>query len=198
MINIHRHLKTSGFTLAELLIALAILGVIATFSIPKVLQAQQDGRNQAVLKTNASQLSALLYELNLKHQTQSSEFFFINNQNLIVPRLNAVKQCGLINPGNPADPCMPDAVCKPTTICQDWEYGATLHDGSSVAFTNAAGEENFILIDADGARGLNTVGKDRLVIDMDVNGKLRAAVMVFESGGGDMTTENAALYDQVF
>jgi len=34
----------SAFTLAELLIALLILGVIATFTIPKVLQSQQDSQ----------------------------------------------------------------------------------------------------------------------------------------------------------
>lgn len=32
-----------GFTLAELLISLAILGVIATFTIPKILSSQQNG-----------------------------------------------------------------------------------------------------------------------------------------------------------
>jgi prepilin-type N-terminal cleavage/methylation domain-containing protein len=42
--------KAPAFTLAELLIALAILGVIATFTIPKVLQSQQDQRFKAVGK----------------------------------------------------------------------------------------------------------------------------------------------------
>ncbi|MCE3236975.1 MAG: hypothetical protein K0Q50_3167, partial [Vampirovibrio sp.] len=32
-----RYRSVSGFTLAELLISLAILGVIATFTIPKIL-----------------------------------------------------------------------------------------------------------------------------------------------------------------
>ncbi len=36
-----------GFTLAELLISLAILGVIATFTIPKILSAQQNGQYNA-------------------------------------------------------------------------------------------------------------------------------------------------------
>jgi prepilin-type N-terminal cleavage/methylation domain-containing protein len=40
----------TGFTLAELLIALAILGVIATFTIPKVLVAQQSTKDKAVAK----------------------------------------------------------------------------------------------------------------------------------------------------
>ncbi len=39
-----------GFTLAELLIALMILGVIATFTIPKVLQAKQNVQNNSAAK----------------------------------------------------------------------------------------------------------------------------------------------------
>ena len=39
-----------GFTLAELLIALAILGVIAAFTIPKVLQANQSAKYNAAAK----------------------------------------------------------------------------------------------------------------------------------------------------
>ncbi len=42
--------RTTGFTLAELLIALAILGVIATFTIPKILNAQQDQKKTAIAK----------------------------------------------------------------------------------------------------------------------------------------------------
>jgi prepilin-type N-terminal cleavage/methylation domain-containing protein len=47
-----------GFTLAELLIALAILGVIATFTIPKVLQAQQNASYNAMGKEAAAMISA--------------------------------------------------------------------------------------------------------------------------------------------
>ena len=39
-----------GFTLAELLICLTILGVIATFTIPKVLQSQQNSKYTAMTK----------------------------------------------------------------------------------------------------------------------------------------------------
>jgi prepilin-type N-terminal cleavage/methylation domain-containing protein len=46
-----------GFTLAELLIALAILGELATFTIPKILSAQQDGRNNAIAKEAAGAIS---------------------------------------------------------------------------------------------------------------------------------------------
>lgn len=58
--------KAKGFTLAELLIALAILGVIATFTIPKVLNSSQSGQNTAIFKEAASMVSGAFsaYQLN--------------------------------------------------------------------------------------------------------------------------------------
>jgi prepilin-type N-terminal cleavage/methylation domain-containing protein len=46
-----------GFTLAELLIALAILGVSATFTIPKILNAHQNSQKVAVAKETAAMIS---------------------------------------------------------------------------------------------------------------------------------------------
>ncbi|WMU93337.1 hypothetical protein EMOOHJMP_00143 [Microcystis phage MaAM05] len=46
-----------GFTLAELLISLAILGVIATFTIPKILTAQQNSQKVAIVKEIAGTIA---------------------------------------------------------------------------------------------------------------------------------------------
>ena len=49
--------KQPAFTLAELLIALVILGVIATFTIPKVLQSQQNNSYNAAAKEAIAMVS---------------------------------------------------------------------------------------------------------------------------------------------
>ncbi len=47
----------TGFSLSELLISLLILAEIATFTIPKVLSAQQNGQNNAKAKAVAAMIS---------------------------------------------------------------------------------------------------------------------------------------------
>src|ERR1051325_8786269 len=85
-LSMNRALK--AFTLAELLIALAILGVIATFTIPKVLQAMQDNQRKAVFKEVIASLSGINYEgWTTKQLTPSTA------QNFILSRVNAVKIC---------------------------------------------------------------------------------------------------------
>ena len=52
--------QSPAFTLAELLVALAILGVIATFTIPKVLVSQQNDKNNAITKEAAGAVVSAL------------------------------------------------------------------------------------------------------------------------------------------
>lgn len=53
--------QKSGFSLAELLVALLILGQISVFTIPKVLQAQQNAEMKSILKETVAMLSQVAY-----------------------------------------------------------------------------------------------------------------------------------------
>lgn len=64
--------RIKGFTLSELLIALAILGVIATFTIPKVLQSQQDSKYKSIAKEVMGIVSESYIAYKLKNASSGS------------------------------------------------------------------------------------------------------------------------------
>lgn len=64
--------NNSGFTLAELLIALAILGVIATFTIPKILTTQRDSKYLAIAKEDISTISGAYTSYKLNNAASST------------------------------------------------------------------------------------------------------------------------------
>ncbi len=64
-----------GFTLAELLISLAILGVIATFTLPKIIYSSQSQRNIAIEKEAASMVVAAFQQYANQNTVSSSLTF---------------------------------------------------------------------------------------------------------------------------
>lgn len=57
--------RFTGFTLAELLTSLAILGVIATFTIPKILMAQTNAQSNARAKEMAAMIAGAYQQAQL-------------------------------------------------------------------------------------------------------------------------------------
>jgi prepilin-type N-terminal cleavage/methylation domain-containing protein len=74
-----------AFTLAELLIALAVLGVIATFTLPKILLSQQNTQYNAAAKEAASMVSAAYSNYALGQPVYSSLRFddFLSYMNYV-------------------------------------------------------------------------------------------------------------------
>jgi prepilin-type N-terminal cleavage/methylation domain-containing protein len=65
-------MPSKGFTLAELLISLVILGEIATFTIPKVLNSQQNNQANAIAKEAAGTLSTALMQYKFQNTLSSA------------------------------------------------------------------------------------------------------------------------------
>ncbi|HEY9746586.1 MAG TPA: type II secretion system protein [Oculatellaceae cyanobacterium] len=144
-----------AFTLAELLIALGILGVIATFAIPKVLSSQQDSKKKAVLQETISALNAAFTPACLRKEVSDANF-----GTFIRTHINAVKVC----PGNSiTQGCWPD----PDLAGQGIQPGLVMHNGAMVAgLDNDDGGTGMdtLIIDWNGEEGPNTQGQDRLVL----------------------------------
>jgi prepilin-type N-terminal cleavage/methylation domain-containing protein len=73
--SVKRH---RGFTLAELLISLAILGVIATFTIPKILSAQQSSQYNATAHEVAGMISGAFQQYQFNNSSVPSTFSVID------------------------------------------------------------------------------------------------------------------------
>ena len=196
-----------GFTLAELLIALGILGVIAAFTIPKVLQAQADEAIRARLKADVGYFSGLMYELSANSQFTDDYNAMVTYQNVILAKINYTYACGS-SFGYPSasHPCMPYPPCGPATNCHDWRYAVLLHDGSSVAFASSGVTQpayrNYVLVDGNGPNPPNKIGQDRLVITVNrggVSGKVECGTAIYDDGGSVIhDAENKALWDTLF
>ncbi len=118
--------KTQGFTLAELLISLAILGVIATFTIPKILSAQQASANNAKAKEVAAMISAAFQQAKLDGTITATTY-----SRDLIPYLNYLK---LDTSGTVIDtlPGFASASCSVATPC------VYLHNGGVLWFHDTA------------------------------------------------------------
>lgn len=120
----------SGFTLAELLIALAILGVIAMFTIPKLLMAQQNQQHIAQAKEAAAMFSGAFQQAKLAGLVTAN-----TRPSDLTPYMNYVS---LVTDGTATDapPGGASHTCDASHAClkmatggvlwlQDWPFGGT-------------------------------------------------------------------------
>jgi prepilin-type N-terminal cleavage/methylation domain-containing protein len=146
-----------AFTLSELLIALAILGVIATFTIPKVLQSQADTK----YKSMAKEAAAMISEAYQKHKLMGKVTSATNGWDL-TPYMNFVK----VDTSTPIDDWQGAGIWG----CDNNYKCLVLHNGARLVTEPA---ENFT--DRPGT----TQKDDALLFQLDPDGK------VTNGGSGD-------------
>lgn len=149
--------RKSGFTLAELLIALGILGVIATFTIPKLLASQQNTQRKAIFKEMIASIEAVTWQA-----WQDGQLVPSQNGLYVLRRLNVVKLC---DSNADTQGCWSHAMPDP----EEMEPGAIMHNGATIGgFIDnvGAGGDNWIFIDWNGATGPNVEGDDQIKLDL--------------------------------
>lgn len=116
----------SGFTLAELLLALVILGVVAMFTIPKILSVQNDSQRKAVFKETYSTVITIVYQgLQQGELPRTSP----NMYDYLSSKINAVKLCDThaYNQG-----CWPQNSDCPWAGSETAEQGMVLASGATI------------------------------------------------------------------
>jgi prepilin-type N-terminal cleavage/methylation domain-containing protein len=162
--------KKQGFTLSELLVVLGIMGLIATFTIPKVLYSFEERQNIAKFKETIGIIEQIGAEAFMEGKYNQERWFYI------LPRLNYVKSC--FNSGV-TDGCN-SALNGDGNVHRANERALVLANGvviggiirGSVLHKNF-NNPDFWFIDVNGTDGPNTFGIDVLYLHapyFDVNG----------------------------
>lgn len=167
-------MKKHGFTLAELLICIALLGLIATFSIPKILQARMDGEYTAIAKETMSTISGAFQTYKQNHEVTAN-----TKVGDLTPYINYVKidstseldeitggtsfQCGALTGGGWG-----------TLKCLKLHNGAVLEYGETVRFDGVTNNNALVFyLDPDGVYSGSATGTGKsLVIFLYANGRV--------------------------
>lgn len=153
-----------GFTLSELLISLAILGIIATFTIPKVLYASQSSKYNAIAKEAMATLAGAYQQAQLDGIITSAT----QPQDLI-PYINNVKTDTSSVVDERPNFGSSSETCSAGTPCVRLHNGALLwFDSPSFSGTTSLNYLT-VLIDPDGTY---TGNNDSLKIALYYDGRI--------------------------
>jgi len=129
--------RKAFFTLAEVLLTLAIIGIIAAMTLPALLNSTNKMENVVALKKAYETLSQITYSIMAENggsmpAALSSATTPENLANVFIPKLNVAKNCGVAS--TKATGCFPDITYK-FLGGDDWQNIAT-NTGCSTILTN--------------------------------------------------------------
>lgn len=173
-------MRKTGFTLAELLIALVLLGLIATFTIPKILGSSDSSQKQAVFKET---LSAI--QLAFNQAVVNDEIRTTADYDVFKDYLNHVKACTpLCSSG-----------CSHADQNRSNEPGLLLHNGATFCGLNSTFTANDVnenvSLDWNGPAEPNVEGDDFIIMKILYNPDRATLEFVPEP-------TSQALYDSIY
>lgn len=181
---IHRH--RSGFTLAEILITLIVIGIVAAYTIPVLIQSVNTAQFNTAFKKAYSDFSAASQRIKTDSGGNLSNYFQDSSdvKNKFLTYLSSAKEC---NPDSGIGVCWhnPDGwkQLNGTPINADWHQvpRAVMNNGSLAVFylgnpsCDAEGQYKVcgqIFIDVNGFSSPNILGRDIFKIWITANGVL--------------------------
>lgn len=158
-----------GFTLAEVLITLAIIGIVAALTIPAIVRNYQKTQTVTQLKKAYNQMNQAINMSQIENSDVSNWEFgeALNGDDMqafmdkyIYPYLKIAKNCGT-SPG-----CFPSInYCLTKSICANMDTipsmtKVVLADGTSMAAYMSSKDRICLYFDINGVKKPNTRGKD--------------------------------------
>ncbi len=193
-----------GFTLAEVLITLGIIGVVASMTLPSIVNNNQNKQLEAGLKKSYSTISQALdmYQAANGDRAKKSDFTVTGKafKDAIMPYFKVMKDCGrgsfyqngiCIEEGNNPYKTF-DGKNSFGMFASYYEWGSfILADGSFIRIHQYWGQPLYILVDVNGfGKKPNRAGFDLFVFELNDQGKL------LPSGGpGSTLEESGSLWD---
>jgi prepilin-type N-terminal cleavage/methylation domain-containing protein len=188
-IALFRH-KSTGFTLAELLVALSVISVIATFNIVKITTAVGNIKNKAICKEAASMVAEAYQKWKVNNVPTSTRPTIED----LMAEINLLGTSTTLNfdsawSGNSVS-------CSTTDICYRLHNGAVLSSNKGMRFGGTASLNGILfVIDPDGqASSQKSVG-----FSLRFNGRLvtyqNSSVVNYVDDQTGLTTFNPGIPD---
>lgn len=160
--------KIKAFTLAEMLIVLAIIGVVAALTIPAIISNYQKNQQVVALKKAYSQISQSIQRSMMESNVENfNEEVLLHGENanpkeFFKKYFNVTKYCDKDNHSL----CFPTvtSIDKSTSsdIASKFDYCAVIKDGSSICVQNVGenGSPITFYVDTNGLEKPNVAGRD--------------------------------------
>jgi len=151
----------TAFSLAEVLVTLAVIGVIATLTIPTLLQNKQKQDTVARLQKAYTTLAQAIKKSELDNGPletwdYNDPTYFMNTY--IAPYLNVIKKCSINESGCWASNNRLYHI-KGSYESLPSQTRILLNDGTFLAFNTGDGHAHFY-VDIDGSKGPSRFGRD--------------------------------------
>lgn len=170
MMNVNKIYYILGFTLAEVLITLGIIGIVAAMTIPTLISSYQDSQYKTAYKKAYADISQA-FAVAIQDQSLGSRTGWYdgdatyNDWNVFRSSMKIAKDCTngvqFYTPTSIFYDCWVDGEKVDGNAPKGGWYSQSLIDSSGRAWASYAWNLPIYFVDTNGAKGPNQFGKDR-------------------------------------